>query len=205
MQQLRQTRPAARPPGSSFHAKNSFQPGAESRVEHGRRGRAERVDGRPDLADVRRAPVAAAQMLVDRGVDRRHKRAVDVVGDELDQAMALTDAAQAAQKSRPRRAARRVYRRHPDHPNPRPSCGRMSDPARELPLRVGIDDGEALDSWLLRLARRNKMPASWLMPVLGLSDLPARERVLARPVAHRRVPLTRFTAQAVTFSGPPGS
>ncbi|MEU8264671.1 TniQ family protein [Micromonospora sp. NPDC048999] len=42
------------------------------------------------------------------------------------------------------------------------------DHPRSLPLRVRIDQGEALDSWLLRLALRNQIPAQWLLPVLGL-------------------------------------
>jgi hypothetical protein len=36
-----------------------------------------------------------------------------------------------------------------------------------------IGDGEALDSWLLRLAQRNKMPAQWLLRAFGLNNLPA--------------------------------
>jgi molybdenum-dependent DNA-binding transcriptional regulator ModE len=44
-------------------------------------------------------------------------------------------------------------------------------PVRTLPLRVPLGDGEALDSWLLRLAYRNGIPARWLLPVLGLDVL----------------------------------
>jgi hypothetical protein len=39
---------------------------------------------------------------------------------------------------------------------------------RTLPLRVGIVDGEALDSWLEHLARRNNLAVRRLLPVLGL-------------------------------------
>jgi len=39
---------------------------------------------------------------------------------------------------------------------------------RTLPLRVPPHPAEALDSWLLRLAHRNQIPASWLLAALGL-------------------------------------
>jgi hypothetical protein len=42
---------------------------------------------------------------------------------------------------------------------------------RSLPLRVAIAAGEALDAWLLRLARRNEVPAQWLLSDLGLDEL----------------------------------
>ncbi|MEV0133681.1 TniQ family protein [Dactylosporangium sp. NPDC050688] len=42
--------------------------------------------------------------------------------------------------------------------------------ARMLPLRVALGDGEALDSWLLRLAHRNDMPLRWLTAALGFAD-----------------------------------
>jgi hypothetical protein len=38
---------------------------------------------------------------------------------------------------------------------------------RTLPLRVPIDDGEALDSWLERLARRCDLPMRHLLPIFG--------------------------------------
>ena len=41
---------------------------------------------------------------------------------------------------------------------------------RSLPLRVQPGDGEALDSWLLRLAHRNGISARWLLGVLGLNE-----------------------------------
>jgi DNA-binding transcriptional LysR family regulator len=46
----------------------------------------------------------------------------------------------------------------------------VSGPVRQLPLRVPIGDGEALDSWLLRLAYRNQIPLRWLLEVLGLAE-----------------------------------
>ncbi|MFJ3408288.1 TniQ family protein [Promicromonospora sp. NPDC090134] len=42
--------------------------------------------------------------------------------------------------------------------------------ARTLPLRVRLAPGEALDSWLLRLAHRNGVPLRRLAPLLGLDD-----------------------------------
>lgn len=45
-----------------------------------------------------------------------------------------------------------------------------NSPHRSLPLRVLPSEGEALDSWLLRLAHRNGMSARWLLGVLGLHD-----------------------------------
>lgn len=47
---------------------------------------------------------------------------------------------------------------------------RISRSARTLPLRVPLGDGEALDSWLLRLAHRNGIPLLRLAPVLGFGD-----------------------------------
>ncbi|SCL17751.1 TniQ family protein [Micromonospora inyonensis] len=44
------------------------------------------------------------------------------------------------------------------------------DIARTLPLRVGLGTGEALDSWLFRLAHRNGLPFLWLAPTLGFGD-----------------------------------
>ncbi|WP_460755137.1 TniQ family protein [Myceligenerans cantabricum] len=41
---------------------------------------------------------------------------------------------------------------------------------RTLPLRVRLAPGEALDSWLLRLAHRNRVPLRRLAPPLGLDD-----------------------------------
>ncbi|MGI5243201.1 TniQ family protein [Dactylosporangium sp. CA-139066] len=41
---------------------------------------------------------------------------------------------------------------------------------RTLPLRIDLGDGEALDSWLLRLAHRNGMPLRWLTTTLGFGD-----------------------------------
>ncbi|MEU4360345.1 TniQ family protein [Promicromonospora sp. NPDC023987] len=41
---------------------------------------------------------------------------------------------------------------------------------RTLPLRVPLADGEALDSWLLRLAYRNEVPLRRLAHRLGLGD-----------------------------------
>lgn len=41
---------------------------------------------------------------------------------------------------------------------------------RTLPLRVRLAPGEALDSWLLRLAHRNGVPLRRLAPMLGLDD-----------------------------------
>ena len=41
---------------------------------------------------------------------------------------------------------------------------------RDLPLRVRLVAGEALDSWLLRLAHRNGVPLLRLAHLLGLSD-----------------------------------
>jgi molybdenum-dependent DNA-binding transcriptional regulator ModE len=55
----------------------------------------------------------------------------------------------------------------------------MSAAARVLPLRVGLGAGEAIDSWLLRLAHRNRIPARWLLPTLGMTDLPAPWRTHA--------------------------
>jgi hypothetical protein len=54
--------------------------------------------------------------------------------------------------------------------------------ARSLPLRVGIEPGEALDGWLLRLAQRNQIPAQWLLGALGLAELVRTKscRVLVR-------------------------
>lgn len=46
----------------------------------------------------------------------------------------------------------------------------MSQPVRLLPLRVPIGEGEALDSWLLRLAHRSQIPLRWLLEVLGLAE-----------------------------------
>ncbi|MGI5238646.1 TniQ family protein [Dactylosporangium sp. CA-139066] len=42
--------------------------------------------------------------------------------------------------------------------------------ARTLPLRIDLGDGEAIDSWLLRLAHRNGMPLRWLTTALGFGD-----------------------------------
>lgn len=55
----------------------------------------------------------------------------------------------------------------------------VTHPPRMLPLRVGLGDGEAMDSWLLRLAHRNNIPARWLLPTLGLTDLPTPWRTHA--------------------------
>lgn len=41
---------------------------------------------------------------------------------------------------------------------------------RTLPLRIDLGDGEALDSWLLRLAHRNGMSLRWLTTALGFGD-----------------------------------
>ncbi|MER6590336.1 TniQ family protein [Micromonospora purpureochromogenes] len=41
---------------------------------------------------------------------------------------------------------------------------------RTLPLRVKLADGEAIDSWLFRLAHRNGMPFLQLAPTLGFGD-----------------------------------
>jgi hypothetical protein len=41
---------------------------------------------------------------------------------------------------------------------------------RTLPLRVAPGAGEALDSWLTRLAHHNGIPLLWLVPVLGFGD-----------------------------------
>jgi hypothetical protein len=46
----------------------------------------------------------------------------------------------------------------------------VSGTARRLPLRVPIGDGEALDSWLLRLAHRNRISLRWLLETLGLAE-----------------------------------
>jgi hypothetical protein len=43
----------------------------------------------------------------------------------------------------------------------------MIHPVRTLPLRVPLADGEALDSWLRRLAHRNDMPLLHLATALG--------------------------------------
>lgn len=40
---------------------------------------------------------------------------------------------------------------------------------RSLPLRVAITDGEAFDSWIEALARRNGMPVAALLPALGFA------------------------------------
>lgn len=60
----------------------------------------------------------------------------------------------------------------------------MIGPARQLPLRIAIGEGEAFDSWLLRLAHRNKMPVQWLLPVLGLNTVPTpwRNHALVRDI-----------------------
>ncbi|MDN3239214.1 TniQ family protein [Glycomyces tritici] len=49
----------------------------------------------------------------------------------------------------------------------------MTGSGRSLPVRVPLLEGEALDSWLFRLAIRNTIPAQHLLPSLELSE-PAR-------------------------------
>jgi hypothetical protein len=44
----------------------------------------------------------------------------------------------------------------------------VREPPRTLPLRVPLVEGEALDSWLVRLAHRNGISVGRLLPVLGL-------------------------------------
>jgi hypothetical protein len=64
-------------------------------------------------------------------------------------------------------------------------------PERSLALRVPVEKGEALDSWLEFLARRNGMPTRRLLPALGLptTAVPARHSlVLGTPaVVLRRI------------------
>ncbi|MDN3243036.1 TniQ family protein [Glycomyces tritici] len=58
----------------------------------------------------------------------------------------------------------------------------MSGDGRTLPVRVPILDGEALDSWLLRLAARNDIAIHSIAPQLGLAERiqPARNFALVR-------------------------
>lgn len=66
---------------------------------------------------------------------------------------------------------------------------------RTLPLRVPPADGEALDSWLARLAHRNDIPVLPLARVLGFGD---RLRVWHNYALTRRLPpplLRRMKAQ----------
>lgn len=41
---------------------------------------------------------------------------------------------------------------------------------RSLPMRVTVTDGEAFDSWIEALARRNATPVARLLPVLGFAE-----------------------------------
>lgn len=77
----------------------------------------------------------------------------------------------------------------------------MKFAVRSLPLRVPLQPGEALDSWLIRLAHRNRMPLRRLALALGLVEQGRDIRLLSQLSSLPSERLRRVEAQTGLETG----